>query len=107
MKPSETGAHLEQLICAMEWVKTPMLNFSDLIERLQRFMETSLTRNNAHERRGFSEALLFAGGWGKQEADLFYRCHVALVRNLTLAKRVFAARICILMDVSMPLCSKS
>lgn len=73
MKPSETVAHLEQLIYDIQWVKIQMRNLRDLIEHLQRFMETFPTRDNARDWCSFSKVLLFAVGWGKKEAYMFYR----------------------------------
>ena len=100
MQLPTNGAHLPQFVCAQQWVKTAIPNFTALVEPLHRFLENVYKVANARTKRSVSKILLSTVGWGEKESSAFNRCRSALTRKVTLAHRDQTARLCIYTDVS-------
>lgn len=39
MKKTQDGAHLQNFLCAMQWVKNGVHSFSKIVDALKKFME--------------------------------------------------------------------
>lgn len=100
MQPPTTGAHLQQFICAIQWVKTGIPDFSYLIAPLQNFMEKVYDRAGKRTNRAVASIKLRILGWGKQEQKTFQRFKKSLANLVTLAHRDEEQRLCIYTDAS-------
>ena len=69
MQLPTNGAHLQQFVCALQWVKTAIPNFTALVEPLHRFLENVYKVANARTKRSVSKILLSAVGWGEKESS--------------------------------------
>ena len=101
MQLPTNGAHLQQFVCALQWVKTAIHNFTALVEPLHRFLENVYKVANGRTNRGVSKILLSAVGSGEKESSVFNRCRSALARQVTLAHRDPTARLCVYTDASV------
>ncbi len=87
MAPPTTGAHLQQFVCALQWVKQGIPNFTELISPLHDFMERVYTLTEKRTKRAVGRVLLASHGWGKTELDAFENWKKALASQVTLAHR--------------------
>lgn len=98
MKSPTTGTHLQQFICAVQWVRMGIPKFTNIIECLHLFMERIYQVAGKRTRRAVATVQLATLGWGKQELESFQRCKKALVDLITLAFRDEGQRLCIYTD---------
>lgn len=100
MQPSTTGAHLQQFICALQWVKQGILGFTNLLMPLHDFMERIYGVANSRKKRSVSRYLLSDQGWGQMELDAFEDCKKALTNQVTLSHCDPLQRLCVYTDAS-------
>ena len=100
MEPPTTGANLQQFICALQWVKQGIPNFSELILPLHDFMEHIYGLTSNRTKRSVSRIQLKKHGWGNKELDAFESCKQALANQVTLAHRDPTQRLCVYTDAS-------
>lgn len=100
MQPPNTGANLQQFLCALQWLKQGIANFSELVAPLHDFMETIYSLTEKRTKRSVSRVLLADHGWGKLELDAFERCKTALANQVTLSHRDPSQRLCVYTDAS-------
>lgn len=48
MEPPTTGAHLQQFLCALQWVKNGIPNFVNLVSGLHKLMENIYSKAGCH-----------------------------------------------------------
>ena len=74
MEPPTSGANLQQFICALQWVKSGIPNFTDLISPLHYFMEKVYVRAGKRTKLAVSQNKLSNFGWGNTELRAFEAC---------------------------------
>ena len=100
MKPPTNGANLQQFICALQWVKQGIPNFTELVAPLHEFMERVYDHATKRTKRAVVRVQLSTLGWGKTELDAFESCKHALAHQVTLAHRDSTKRLCVYTDAS-------
>ena len=100
MEPPQTGSHLQQFICALQWVKNGIPQFSERIAPLHDFMEKIYTRAGNRTKRAVSRYRLSELGWGRTEERAFDDCKKALANQVTLSHRDESKRLCVFTDAS-------
>jgi len=100
MEPPQTGAHLQQFVCALQWIKHGIPNFAALVDPLHVFMERIYHRAGRRTKQTVARYKLSAFGWGTPEQDAFEACKTALARQVTLSHRDETQRLCIYTDAS-------
>jgi len=100
MAPPATGANLQQFLCALQWLKQGIPNFTALVAPLHDFMERVYGCTEKRTKRAVSRVLLSAHGWGPVELDAFERCKKALASQVTLSHRDPSQRLCVYTDAS-------
>ena len=100
MQLPTNGAHLQQFVCALQWVKTAIPNFTALVGPLQSFLENVHRVANARTERSVSKILPSAVGWGEKESGALNRCTSALFQQVALSHRDQTARLCVYTDAS-------
>lgn len=100
MSPPTTGAHLQQFVCALNWIRTSIPKYAALTAPLHDFLETVYAAAHKRTRRGVARIQLAKLGWGDQEQQAFEDCKSAVAHNVTLSHRDPAQRLCIYTDAS-------
>lgn len=85
MEPTKTGAHLQQFICALQWMEQGIPNFTNLVISFHDFMECIYGFTESRKKRSVSRILLSDHGWGQIELNAFDDCKKALVNQVTLS----------------------
>lgn len=100
MQPPQTGSHLQQLQCALQWVKFGIPDFIKLTAPLQKFMERVYQFCGKRTKRSVARVRLSSLGWSDNENAAFENCKNALANQMTLAHRDESKRVCVYMDAS-------
>jgi transposase InsO family protein len=100
MAPPRTGADLQQFLCALQWLKQGIPNFTALVAPLHDILEIVYDRAGKRTKRAVARITLDSVGWGPSEKQAFDDCRGALAHQVTLAHRDDAKRLCIFTDAS-------
>ena len=95
-----TVAQLQQLICAFQWIRTTIPEFSKVIEPIRKFLNRTMSKTGSRSKRSTSRISLTSTGWGKEEAECFAHCKNALASQVTLSHRDPSKRLCLFTDAS-------
>lgn len=90
----KTGAHLQQFICALQWIKNGIPNFASIVTPLHQFMEQIYTKAGKRTKQAVARYKLSAVGWGPAEDNAFAACKTALANQVTLSHRDETKRLC-------------
>lgn len=71
MEPPTTGAHLQQFICALQWVRNGIPQFTELVSPLHEFMERVYDRAGKRTRRAVARFQLSNLSWDDTERKPF------------------------------------
>lgn len=100
MEPPTTGAHLQEFIFAMQWMKTSIPDFSNLIAPLHDFIESVYEHVRKRTKIAVASIKLQRMGWQNPESDAFETWKTALANLVTLADRHEKQRLSIFTDAS-------
>ncbi len=100
MEERTYGAHLQQVLCALQCVKTAIPNFSSLINTLNEFMELVYTAAGQRRKRSVARIQLSLLNRGERETAAFESCKTALAHQVTLTHRDEKMRLCFYTDAS-------
>ena len=100
IEPPTTGAHLQQFLCALQWVNNGITQFSELVNPLHDFMEQFYDRADKRTKRAVSRYQLTAFGWNSAQRDAFEACKTALADQVTLSHRDETQRLCVYAEAS-------
>lgn len=100
MSPPTTGSNLQQFVCALQWVKQGIPNFSPMVSPLHDFMERVYDHTGKRTKRAVSRVQLASLGWGPTELAAFEACKKALAHQVTLVHRDVNQRLCVYTDAS-------
>ena len=71
MEPPQTGANLQQFVCALQWVKNGIPEFSRLVAPLHEFLERVYTFAGKRTKKAVTRVKLQSLGWSEIEHDAF------------------------------------
>ena len=100
MAPPTNGSHLQQFLCALQWVKMSIPDFSNIILPLHHFLEKVYSKAGKRTKTAVSKVDLDALGWNDQESLAFENCKKALANIVTLAHRDESQRLVVYTDAS-------
>ena len=100
MEPPTTGAHLQQFVCARQWVKQAIPNYTELVAPLQDFMERVYGLSDKRTKCAVSRVRLASHGLGQTEFYAFEACKKSFASQVTLAHRDPTQRLCVYTDAS-------
>lgn len=100
MEEPTNGGHLQQFLCALQWVRSAIPQFNKLTEPLHIYMERVFQISGRRTKRSVSQVNLNAHGWSKVERDCFERCKKALAHQVTRTHRDESKRLCVYTDAS-------
>lgn len=100
MESPTNGAHLQQFLCALQWVKNGILSFSEIAEPLHAFMELVYAKASKRTKSAVGRVQLVDLGWSERENDAFESCKRALAKQVTLAHRDDQKRLSVYTDAS-------
>lgn len=100
MQSPTTGAQLQQFVCALQWVKSAVPNFSALTAPLHYFMEKVYTHSSSRKKNDVGKISLKNLGWSETEENCFVQCKHALSHQVTLTHRDPDKRLSIFTDAS-------
>ena len=101
MNVPETGADLQQFICAANWFRTAIPNFAQLVHPLLEFLNKTcvpLAGNNKKSR--LASVRLAQHGWNDSLTNVFLLVKTALANHMTLAHPDPACKMCVFTDAS-------
>lgn len=94
MESSLTGAHLQKLIYAQQWVKNGVLWFIKTVTPLHDFFERVYDHAGRRTNKTEDCVSLDSVQWGQIELDAFHSYKKALENQVTLAHRDVKKRLC-------------
>jgi RNase H-like domain found in reverse transcriptase/Reverse transcriptase (RNA-dependent DNA polymerase)/Integrase core domain/Integrase zinc binding domain/Chromo (CHRromatin Organisation MOdifier) domain len=101
MPPPQTGADLQQFVCALNWMRTAIPMFSTLIAPLQDLLEHVYAyAGSKRTRTAAAKVLLSDVGWDASHSAVFQACQTALINSVTLAHLSPDQRVCLYTDAS-------
>lgn len=98
METPATGAHLQKVLCALQWVKQDMLDFTSLVKPHPKFMELVYATAGKRTKTAFNRIILVDYGWIETEKKSFESCKKALTHQVTLSHRNLSQRLCVYTD---------
>ena len=87
MQEPTHGGHLQQFICALQWVRSAVPKFNTLVELLHKFLERVYQKAGRRTKRFVSQIRLSALGSSSSEKRSFENCKKALPNQVTLTHR--------------------
>lgn len=100
MQPPSTGGQLQKFMCALQWVKQGIPNFTTLTDPLHCFLENIYSHCEKRTKRAVARVLLSDLGWGRSEMNAFIECKNALANQVRLSHRDANLRLCVYTDAS-------
>lgn len=74
MRASESGAHLQQLLCTLQWVRFTLSYLTSSLESLHDPLERACDSSRNHIPLAISSVRLVDCKWGISERDAFNAC---------------------------------
>lgn len=99
-EPPTTGSELQQFLCALQWVKNGIPNFSALVAHLHEFMEKFYEHVGKRTKRAVANVQLTNLCWSHTQRTKFENCKTALAYQVTLSHRDRSKRLCVYTDAS-------
>jgi hypothetical protein len=101
MESPKTGSELQQFLCAMNWMRTGLPNYSEMVAPLSALLQAaSRQAGGKRTKTAVSKVELADIGWLDAHARCFKQCQIALENLVTLAHPSTARRICMYTDAS-------
>lgn len=100
MQQPTNGAHLQQFVRTMQWMRNAIPDFSSIVPPLSEMLEKVYTKDGKRTKTSEARISLSSIGWGRNEYESFDRCKTALENQVTLAHRDEAQRLCAYTDAS-------
>lgn len=98
METPSNGAQLQQFVCAMQWMRSAIPKFSELIKPLLDCMERVFQTAKKRTKRATACIKLIDVGWSNIEQTAFDSCKRALETQVTLAHHDVQKRLCVYTD---------
>lgn len=100
MASPQSGAGLQQLVCAMQWMRSAIPEFSKVISPLATFLEKVYTAAGKRTRLAVSKIRLQSLSWAEDQENAFRACKRALECQVRLAHVDYTKRLCVFTDAS-------
>ena len=100
MQPPTLGSHLQQFVCAMQWMRSGIPDFSNIVRPLMEFLERVYTRAGKRTRTAAARIQLSDLGWSQTELEAFNNCKNAVAHQVTLSHPDPKKRLCVYTDAS-------
>lgn len=100
MPKPKTGADLQQIVYALQWMRTALQNFAVLIHPLQEFLEIVYEENGGRTKRKAARGSLATLGRIDVHDKAFEDCRHALAHQVALSRRDYEKRLCVYTDAS-------
>lgn len=98
MEEPATGSQLQQFVCAMQWMRNAIPNFSNLVRPLMELLEIVYERAGKRTKISSAKIKLSEIGWSQEHRLVFEQCKAALANQVTLAHRDVSKRLCVYTD---------
>jgi RNase H-like domain found in reverse transcriptase len=96
-----SDSDLQQFVCAMNWMRTGLPNYSVMIAPLHALIEAAYGRaGGKRTKNAVSKVMLCDVGWSAEHEKCFRLCQSALENLVTLAHVTPQKRICMYTDAS-------
>lgn len=95
-----TAAHLQQFLCAMQWIKSGLPEFKNTVAPLSDLLEQVHTNAGKRTSCSVPGVDMSQSGWSTSVEESFHRCKEALENQVTLAHRYICLRLCVYADAS-------
>eukprot|EP00171_Calliarthron_tuberculosum_P022172 IDg22172t1 len=105
MQPPTTGSHLQQFVCALQWMRSAIPQFTSLTAPLMEFMELVYDRAGSRTKKAVAKIKLSSVGWNNSLTEHFNRCKHSLAHQCTLNHRDMSKRLCVYTDANDSVCS--
>ena len=69
MEPPTTGAHLQQFLCALQWVRNGIPQLSELVQPLHDFMERVYHRAGKRTKKAVTLFKILSLGWDNTDTE--------------------------------------
>lgn len=100
MERPSWGGQLQQFLCAMQWLRSSIPQFQDLVAPLHDFLEKVYKHVGKRTKRAVARVSLDQIGWSVARTHAFEACKKAIADRVTLAHRDDTKRLCIYTDAS-------
>ena len=100
MDEPTTAAHLQQFLCAMQWLKNAIPELSHLVAPLHSLLETAASSAPSRKKTHLAKIKLSTVGWDDAARQTFANCKSAIANQVTLAHRDTTKRLCFYTDAS-------
>lgn len=100
MAAPSTGADLQQIFCAMQWMRTGIPELAKTIHPLLSFLEKLYVLARKRTRLAVAKVHLNTLAWGSEEEDAYKACQLALENQVTLSHVDYQKRIYVFIDES-------
>lgn len=100
MPKPQTGAELQQFVCAVGWMRTSIPEYTKLIEPLYSLLEEVYKIAKGRKKRAVTKVELLQAGWSQRHADCFNAVKDALSNACTLAFPDSKKLLCLFTDAS-------
>ncbi len=100
MEQPTSGGHLQQFVCALQWMRTGIPNFAKLTSELHYIVERVYACAGKRAKRAVSKVKLSAVGLSKKHDTAFEECMSALAHQCTLTHRDTSKGLCLCTDAS-------
>lgn len=98
--PPTTGAHLQQFLQVMQWMRTAIPQAAQRTEPLHLFLERVYRHVGKPARRAAQRCQIRVLGWGPKDSQAFEACKEAIAQRVTLQYRDPAQRLCVYTDAT-------
>lgn len=95
-----TAAELLMFTSALQWMRSAIPDFSNLVAPLLAALERAYSKANSRTKRAAKRILLADVGWGQAEISAFANCKLALANRVKLAHRDSEKKLCFYADAS-------
>ena len=99
MQVPTTGAELQQLLCASNWMRSAIPQYTTIVQPLQDLMEHVYTTAGGRTKNAVSKVAL-RGDWSSSHEDSFAKLQQALIHAVTLAHPDPTKLLCLFTDAS-------
>ena len=100
MKTPQTAGDLQQFMCALQWIRTTIPNFSELVQPLRVILNKAFVSTARRSKRNAARILLKTVQWGHIEEECFEKCKQAVKSQVLLVHRDNTKRLCLFTDAS-------
>ena len=96
----QTAGDLQQALCAMNWMRSHLPRYNDIVAPLQCFLEVIYQQLGSRKKRVIKSKALSKFGWTSHHTDAWHQCMNMLKNSVKLAYPDDTKALCIFTDAS-------